>query len=119
MSEIKRGEIYWIDWNPSRGSEQADMRPGLVIQTDVANGVRAYPITIVIAISSRIKGYPSNVPIDPTPRNGLRVPSEVLTGQVLTISKDRIADEAPIGKLDDADLKRVEDTLAYMLGLSR
>ena len=33
----KRGEIWLLDWSPSRGSEQADFRPVLIIQTDAAN----------------------------------------------------------------------------------
>ncbi|WP_440070984.1 type II toxin-antitoxin system PemK/MazF family toxin [Streptosporangium sp. OZ121] len=30
----KRGEIYWVDHNPARGSEQAGMRPGVIISRD-------------------------------------------------------------------------------------
>jgi len=33
----KRGEIWRLNWNPSRGSEQAGIRPALVIQNDIGN----------------------------------------------------------------------------------
>lgn len=56
-SEIKRGEIYWVDWSPGRGSEQSGLRPALVIQNDVGNKVS--PTTIVAAITTALeKPYP-------------------------------------------------------------
>ncbi|HHY95809.1 MAG TPA: type II toxin-antitoxin system PemK/MazF family toxin [Firmicutes bacterium] len=47
---VRRGEIWLVDWNPGQGSEQAGMRPALVIQNDIGN--RHSPTTIVAAISS-------------------------------------------------------------------
>jgi mRNA-degrading endonuclease toxin of MazEF toxin-antitoxin module len=35
--EPKRGEIWIVNWNPSRGSEQAGKRPALVIQNDITH----------------------------------------------------------------------------------
>ena len=37
MARILRGEIYWADLNPVRGSEQAGLRPVLVVSHDVFN----------------------------------------------------------------------------------
>ena len=113
---VKRGDIYWLDWTPGRGSEQTGMRPALVVQTDIANAVSRYPVTIVLAISTRVKGYPSNVLIQPTVANGLAAPSEICTGQLLTVSKERLSDY--IGALSNDDMRRVNETLAYVLGLS-
>ena len=92
------------------------MRPAVIIQSDTANAVTRYPITIVAAISTKVKGYPSSVLIVPTQGNGLTAESEVLTGQLLTVSKERLHDY--IGSLSTDDLKRVNETLAYMLGLT-
>jgi mRNA interferase MazF len=111
---IKRGEIYDVDWNPGRGSEQAGTRPSLVVQTNVANGVAAYPVTIVLGVSSKLKGYPSMVRIEPSPVNGLNTPSEVNTGQVLTIDKRRLGKRW--GSLSLDDMRKVEATLSKMLG---
>jgi mRNA interferase MazF len=107
--------MYWVDWSPGRGSEQIGLRPGLVVQSDIANAVTRYPITIVVAVSSKVKGYPSNVLINPTPENGLAATSEVVTGQLLTVTKERLNDY--IGSLSPSDMLRVNDTLAYMIGL--
>ena len=39
--DIKRGEIYWVDWNPGRGSEQSGLRPALVIQNDIGKQIQS------------------------------------------------------------------------------
>jgi len=58
-----RGEVWLVNWNPARGSEQADRRPALVIQNDIGN--EKAPTTIVAAISSSVRIYPMNVKINP------------------------------------------------------
>ncbi|MEO7717387.1 MAG: type II toxin-antitoxin system PemK/MazF family toxin [Capsulimonas sp.] len=115
MSNIHRGDIYDVDWSPSRGSEQAGVRPSLVIQNNIGNGVTAYPVTIVLTISSKLKGYPSMVRVEPTEGNGLSVTSEINTGQVMTIDKNRLGKYW--GFLSVEDMKKVEEKLAYILGL--
>ncbi len=58
--EIKRGEIYWVDWSPSRGSEQGGVRPTLIIQNDTGNIYS--PTTIVAACTTAMnKPYPFTV----------------------------------------------------------
>jgi len=55
--EVKRGEIYWVDWSPGRGSEQLGLRPALVIQNDTGN--KFSPTTIVAALTTTMeKSYP-------------------------------------------------------------
>ncbi len=114
-SDIRRGEIYDVDWNPARGSEQAGVRPGLVIQNDIANAVSAYPVTIVCAVSSKLKGYPSMVQVTPSAGNGLTQVSEINTAQIMTVQKDRLVTRR--GRLGAEDMKQVEGKLAYMLSL--
>jgi mRNA interferase MazF len=83
----KRGEIWLINWNPGRGSEQNGIRPAVVIQNDIGNEKAA--TTIVAAISSTVKNYPMNVVISP-PEGGLKVASIIKTSQLMTISKERL-----------------------------
>lgn len=55
--DIRRGEIYWVNWNPGRGSEQSGLRPALVIQNDIGN--KFSPTTIVAALTTAVeKSYP-------------------------------------------------------------
>lgn len=37
LSKVRRGCIYWVDFEPVRGSEQGKTRPALVIQNNLGN----------------------------------------------------------------------------------
>ncbi len=110
-----RGEIWLVNWSPSRGSEQSGMRPALVVQTDAANQNPRYPNVIVAAISTKGKDVPFHVPLAPEGSNGLSENSWCKCEQILTISKDRLARR--LGKVDDPQMQRIGDALRLVLGL--
>jgi mRNA interferase MazF len=87
--EVRRGDIRLVDWSPSRGSEQAGMRPAVVVQTDAANLNPRYPNTIVVTVSTKGKPVPFHVSIEPSEQNGLKEKSFVKCEQVLTIADGR------------------------------
>ena len=62
---VKRGEIYWVEFEPVKGSEQGGLRPALVVQNDIGN--RFSPTTVVVAITRTIppRSYPFIVVIEP------------------------------------------------------
>ena len=62
---VRRGEIYWVEFNPVKGSEQGGLRPALVVQHDLGN--RHSETTVVAAITRKIssKPYPFVVVIEP------------------------------------------------------
>jgi mRNA interferase MazF len=109
----KRGEVWLVNWNPARGSEQAGRRPALVIQNDIGN--EKAPTTIVAAISSSVKLYPMNVQINP-PEGGLDHPSIIKTSQILTISKQRL--EKRLGWISRESLNEVDSAIKLSLALS-
>ena len=108
-----RGEVWLVNWNPARGSEQAGRRPALVIQNDIGN--KHASTTIVAAISSSVKIYPMNVKIDP-PEGGLERPSIVKAGQILTVSKDRL--EKRIGQISSNKMEEVNRAIKLSLDLA-
>jgi mRNA interferase MazF len=57
----QQGEIIWIDFDPQSGHEQAGRRPALVLSKTAYNAKigRAF----VCPITSKIKGYPFEVPV--------------------------------------------------------
>ena len=112
----RRGEIWLLDWSPSRGSEQACVRPALVVQTDSANGNPGYPNTIVLAVSTKGKPVPFHVPVAPTKLNGLTVPSFVKCEQVLIVAKDRLTRR--LGILADESFQKVDRALRLVLDIS-
>jgi mRNA interferase MazF len=108
----RRGEIWLVNWNPARGSEQAGKRPALVIQNDIGNDHAS--TTIVAALSTTIRIYPMNVLIEP-PQGGLTKPSIIKTGQILTVSKDRL--EKKLGLIEDKKMVEVDRALRLSLAL--
>ena len=111
--EIKRGEIYWVDWNPSRGSEQSGLRPALVIQNDIGN--KYSPTTIVAALSTATeKPYPFLVKVT-AKESGLPKDSTVNLAVIMTIDKTRLADKC--GELSEAKMDEVDKAIKASLEL--
>lgn len=115
-AEITRGDLYWVDWRPARGSEQAGRRPALVVQADAGNRSPKYLNTIVVAVSTASARVPTHVEIQPTDTNGLRSVFSVECEQLFTIAKARL--QAYIGTVDARDLSRVDAALRRVLALS-
>src|SRR4030042_82644 len=98
--EIKRGEIYWVNWNPARGSEQSGLRPALVIQNDTGNLYS--PTTIVAALTTAInKPYPFTVKVT-AKESGLPKDSTINLAVIMTIDKTRLYDKC--GELSEAKI---------------
>ena len=52
MTNLKRGDVYLVNFDPTMGAEIRKTRPALVLQNDIAN--RHNPITIVAAVTSHL-----------------------------------------------------------------
>jgi len=113
MEEIKRGEIYWVNWQPARGSEQSGRRPALVIQNNAGN--RSGQTTIVAAVSTAEgKAYPFLVPIAMR-ESGLPKNSVINLAQILTVDKDRL--ESKCGELGADKMAEVDRAIKVSLSL--
>ncbi len=112
---MRRGDIYLVDLEPVRGSEQGEVRPCLVIQNDFGN--KYSPVIIVAPITSKkfSKEFLTNVSIL---KKESRLPrdSNVLLNQITTIDKSRILKK--IGSLDSSIMKKVDLAIKLSLGLS-
>ena len=113
MNKPQRGEIWFIDWSPSRGSEQSGIRPSLILQTEKGNLNDNYPNTIVLTVSTKGKQIPFHVKLKPNQKNGLSDTSYVKCEQILTISKDRLTKK--IGRVSEKELKEIEKSVKLVL----
>jgi len=112
--EIKRGEIYWLNWNPPRGSEQSGIRPALIIQNDIGN--THSPTTIVAAITSAYeKRYPFLVNIS-SEESGLPKDSTVNLAAIMTIDKTRLTDKC--GELSQTKMIEIDMAIKESLAIS-
>lgn len=111
--EVKRGEIYWVDWNPGRGSEQSGLRPALVIQNDVGN--KFSPTTIIAAITTvPEKPYPFMAGITAS-ESGLPRDSMINLAAILTIDQTRLGDKC--GELSQTKMAEVDEAIKTSLAL--
>lgn len=122
----RRGEIYWVEFDPVKGSEQGGLRPALVVQGDTGN--RNSPTTVVAAVSRKVppKPYPFVVVIEPS-ESGLPFRSAVNCAQLATIQQtgpgSRLRPPAgerqlrPIGVLGRDTMTAVDQALRYNLSL--
>jgi mRNA interferase MazF len=114
MKQPKRGEIYFLDFSPSKGREMKGPHPALVIQNDVGNRVGS--LTIVAAITSNLKvaELPVGVLIK-SKESGLPHESVVHLGQIYTIDKERL--QNLIGTLSERKMLEVDEAITISLGL--
>lgn len=112
--EIKRGEIWLADLNPTRGTEQQGIRPVLIIQIDKANKVSPHTIIAPFTTKIRIKLLPCHVKFQ-AGEGGLSQDSVILTEQVRVIDKSRL--ERKIGIASKEKLEEVENAFRIIMGL--
>ncbi|MGH2783281.1 MAG: type II toxin-antitoxin system PemK/MazF family toxin [Thermoleophilaceae bacterium] len=113
--QVRRGEIYWVDFHPARGSEQTGRRPALVVQNDIGN--RLSRLTVVVALTTRIlEPLPPQQALVPA-SSGLPRDSSAKCDQLVTVDKTRLLDRA--GAADAATMRAVDDALRFSLALDR
>jgi len=114
MPKPRRGEIYWVDYEPARGSEQGGRRPALIVQNDRGNN--SSPCTVVAAISSATiaKPYPFVVPVA-AGEGGLSHGGHVNCSQLRTVDQSRL--ERRLGRLSADRMREVAAALKYELAL--
>ena len=123
---VKRGEIYWVEFDPVKGSEQGGLRPALIVQNDLGN--RYSPTTVIVAITRTVppEPYPFVVVVEPE-ESGLPARSAVNCSQIATIQQSgpesRLrpprgeAEVHAIGRLTANTMLQVDDALRFNLAL--
>jgi mRNA interferase MazF len=104
-----RGEVVWVNLDPTVGAEIRKRRPCVVLSLSVLNEKR---LTVVVVPLSTVS--------TPRPPLVVAVPSagagaNARIDQIRTVDKSRILDAA--GKLNHADMDQVEQALRIVLGL--
>ncbi len=110
---IRRGDIFTVDLEPARGSEQGQVRPALVIQNDIGN--QYSPTVIVAAITSGSHSqFDVNVPVK-APEGGLHNDSLILLNQIRTVDKTRLG--RYWGRVSVQAMAQVDEAVKISLGL--
>jgi mRNA interferase MazF len=111
---MKRGDIYFAQLDPTRGSEIQKTRPVVIVSNDVAN--RASSLVTVIPLSSNVsRVFPFEVALT-AEQSGLPKDSKAMAQQIRTIDKSRLS-HLRSGHLKPKQLTALDEALRLHLGL--
>jgi mRNA interferase MazF len=111
MYVMRRGEVWWVEFDPSIGSEIRKTRPAVIVSNDAANRnlrrIVAIPLT-----SGTSRVYPGEALVSLGGRE-----SKAMADQIMAADKTRL--KSRLGVLSREDIAKVEDAMKLHLGLSR
>jgi mRNA interferase MazF len=106
---MKRGEVWWVNFEPSIGGEIRKKRPAIIVSNDAANKflnrVQVIPLT-----SKTDRLYPSEAYVRVRGKVG-----KAMADQMATVSKERLFKR--IGIISTEDLRKVEEAIKTHLDL--
>ena len=111
MARILRGELRWADLDPTRGREQAGLRPVLILSADVFNERSGTVIAMALTSQPQRAAFPLTLELTDT---RLPKPSWVKISQIRTLSVDRIGKK--LGAVSPEEITKVIEGLNEILG---
>lgn len=107
---MNRGEVWWVQFDPSIGSEIRKRRPGIILSNSVAN--QHLNRVVVVPITSNVdRVYPSEALISVTGKA-----AKAMADQIMAADKSRL--DGRMATLSREDLAAVEQAVKLHLGMS-
>lgn len=107
---IKRGDIYYVEYAPTVGSEQHSGRPAIVVSNDTNNKFSEVVEVVYMTAQAKDEHLPTHVAV-----RGLTKPSTALCEQITTVAKSRLGNLA--GLCTDEEMAMIDRALAISLGI--
>ena len=106
---MKRGEVWWVNFDPSVGGESKKKRPAVIVSNDAAN--KHLNRVQVVPLTSKVERvYPSEARVTFQGRAG-----KAMADQLTTVSKQRMISRG--GGLTGQEMREVERAIRVQLGL--
>ena len=111
----KRGEIWIVELDPTRGHEMQKTRYCLVIQSDTLN--KKLPTYIIAPVTSKVRHewFPIGIVLKKG-ESELSKESQIMLNQIKACDITRF--KRKVGKLNETTLVQVNESLAFVLGLN-
>lgn len=117
-SAMRRGDVYWVDLEPTAGSEADKTRPAVVVSNDAANRAverRGGGVLTVVPMSAKVERVFAFQALLTAAETGLSYDSKARAEQVLTVAAERL--RGRIGALSRTSMRRLDDALRLHLSL--
>jgi mRNA interferase MazF len=102
-----RGDIIWLNFIPQAGHEQAGKIPAIVLSPKEYN--RKTHLLLACPITSRVKGYPFEVPLE-----SKKVQGVVLSDQVKSLDW-KVRKVEFVEKADESIVAEIQDKLLLLI----
>ena len=106
---MKRGEVWWVNFDPSLGGEIKKTRPAIIVSNDSSNK-HMNRVQVVPTTGSAGKLYPCEAYVTVQNKS-----SKAMADQIMTVSKKRLRDK--IGIISEEEMMGIEHILKVQLGL--
>lgn len=107
---IKRGDLFWVDFDPSKATEVQKTRPSLVCSHDILNE-NSSRIIVAPVTSNLKKVYSFEYPLD----NHSDVKGKIMLDRMRSIDKSRLGKK--IGSLSLKEMQEIGDIIKFILGI--
>lgn len=108
---MRRGEI----WTAAGGTGYVGKpRPVVIVQDDRFDATES--LTVCAFTTDPTDAPLFRLPVEPTERTGLRSPCRLMVDKITTVAKSKLG--SPIGRLEDADMVRLNRAMLVFLGLA-
>lgn len=111
----RRGEVWIVELDPTRGHEMQKTRHCLVVQSDVLN--KKLPTYIIAPITSKVREewFPIGIVLKKS-EGGLSKESQIMLNQIKAADVTRF--KRKIGKLSENTMIQVNESIGFVLGLN-